>query len=184
MATAEQTLLNAEEFGLRPDIGRPEELVRGKIVMSPPPNRRHGYTCAEIVFHLRRFLEDQKLGRVYSNDSAIVTERNPDTVRGADVAYYSYERLPESSRSTGYGPEIPELVFEVKSPSDRWSDVLKKIAEYLNAGVLFVTVLDLDDEIAVVHGAESAPRTLGRNDELTYPEILPGFSVVVGRLFE
>ncbi|MDR3622117.1 MAG: Uma2 family endonuclease [Paludisphaera borealis] len=184
MATAEQTLLTAEEFGARPNVGPPEELVRGRIVMSPPPNRRHGFTCVEVAFHLRLFLEGHRFGRVYGNDSGIVIERNPDTVRGADVAYYSYAKLPEGSRSTGYGPEIPELVFEVKSPSDRWSDISRKVSEYLNAGVLFVTVLDPDDEIAVVHGAESAPRTLGRNDELAYPQILPGFSVVVGRLFE
>jgi Uma2 family endonuclease len=184
MATVEQTLLTAEEFGQRRDVGPLEELVRGRIVMSPPPNRRHGYTCAEVVFHLRRFLENQKLGRVYSNDSAIVTERDPDTVRGADVAYYSYARLPEGSRSSGYGPEIPELVFEVRSPSDRWSDVLRKVSEYLNAGVLFVTVLDPNDQTAVLYGAESAPRSLGHDDELSYPGVLPGFAVVVGRLFE
>ena len=35
------------------------------------------------------------LGRVVTNDSGIVTQRDPDTVRGADVAYYSYARLPK-----------------------------------------------------------------------------------------
>ena len=114
MASVEQTLLTAEEFGRRPDVGPPEELVRGRIVMSPPPNRGHGFTCIEVGFHLRLYLEVHRLGRAYGNDSGIIIERNPDTVRGADVAYYSYERLPEGSPSTGYGPEVPELVFEVK----------------------------------------------------------------------
>jgi Uma2 family endonuclease len=184
MATVEKTLLTAEEFGRRPGDGRPEELVRGKIVMTPPPNRDHGFTCVEIAFHLRLFVGQHKLGRVYGNDSGVVTERNPDTVRGADVAYYSYARLPKGTRSKRYGPEIPELVFEVKSPSDRWPAILQKVAEYLNAGALFVTILDPDTETAVVYSPEGPPRTFTRADELTFPDVLPGFGVVVGRLFE
>ena len=184
MATVEQPLITAEEFGNRPDGGSREELVRGRIVLSPPPNRGHGFTCIEVGFHLRLYLEDHRLGRVYGNDAGIVVGRDPDTVRGADVAYYSYARLPQGSRSTSYGPEIPELVFEVKSPSDRWPKILAKVAEYLNAGVLFVTVLDPDQQTAVVYGSEGPPRSLGRDDELTYPDVLPGFSVTVGRLFE
>jgi Uma2 family endonuclease len=184
MATAEQALLTAEEFGRRPDVGWPEELVRGKIVMSPPPNRRHGQVCGKIGRLLGNFAEEHDIGHVLTNDSGVVTERDPDTVRGADVAYYSYARLPKGPLPPGYGVETPELVFEVKSPSDRWPVVLQKAAEYLNAGVLFVTVLDPDEENVVVYSAEGQPRSLGRDDELSYPGVLPGFAVVVGRLFE
>jgi len=184
MATTAQNPLTAEEFGRRPDDGRPEELVRGRIVMSPPPARKHGYTCIEIAYHLRRFLEERDLGRVFGNDSAIITQRNPDTVRGADVAYYSYERLPKERSLDGYGPEIPELVFEVLSPSDRWSNVLEKVAEYLNAGVLAVALLDPESLEAHVYRNETSPVVLGADDALTFPDILPGFRVIVGRLFE
>jgi Uma2 family endonuclease len=184
MATAEKMLLTAEEFGRRPDDGRPEELVRGKIVMSPPPNRRHGKVCSKADRIIGNFVEEHDLGHVLSNDSGVITERDPDTVRGADVAYYSYERLPKGPLPPAYGPEAPELVIEVKSPSDRGPAILQKVAEYLNAGVLYVTVLDPDAESAVVYGPEGTPRTLGRDDELTFPDVLPGFRVVVGRLFE
>ena len=184
MATVEQTLLTAEEFGERPDVGQPEELVRGKIVMSPVPGRVHGQVCGEIAWQLINFVKAQGVGRVLTNDAGIITERNPDSVRGADVAYYSYARLPKGPVISSYGPEIPELVFEVKSPSDRWPKLQAKVAEYLGAGVLFVTVVDPEDEVAVVYSGEGPPRTLGRDDELTYSDVLPGFSVMVGKLFE
>ncbi len=46
MATAEMLdLMTAEEFGKRPDPGYPEELVRGRVVSTPVPDRRHGYVC-------------------------------------------------------------------------------------------------------------------------------------------
>ncbi|AMV37584.1 Uma2 family endonuclease [Planctomyces sp. SH-PL62] len=186
MATVEQTpaLTTAEQFARRPDSGFVEELVRGRIVMSPPPNRRHGFVCARIVYRLSRFLEEHPLGRVFGNDSAIVTRRDPDTVRGADVAYYSFARLPVEADNVGYGPETPEIVCEVLSPSDRWRNALEKAAEYLNAGVLVVVVLDPDRRTAHVFGVETPPVALGPDDVLRFDAVLPGFEVAVGSLFE
>jgi Uma2 family endonuclease len=183
MATAE-ALMTADEFGRRPDPGHPEELVQGRIINMPPPDRRHGYVCGEAYFLLRQFVGEHDLGRVLSNDSGIITERDPDTVRGADVAYYSYARLPKGPLPTGYGPEVPELVVEVRSAGDRWGEIHEKVAEYLRAGVLEVVVLDPEPRTAHVFGADDAPRSLGSEDELALPGILEGFRVRVGRFFE
>ncbi|WP_165248492.1 Uma2 family endonuclease [Paludisphaera soli] len=186
MATVEQkpALITAEEFERRPDADAVEELVRGRIVMSPLPNRRHGFVCAQVAYLLGRFLEDHPLGRVVGNDSAIIVGRNPDTVRGADAAYYSFERLPRDADNSRYGPEIPELVFEVLSPSDRWKNAMVKVGEYLDAGVLCVVVLDPEEKTAHVFGAEAEPTRLGPDEILRFDAILPGFEVVVGRFFD
>ena len=183
MATAE-ALMTAEEFGQRPDPGHPEELVQGRIVSMPPPDRRHGSVCLKAGRILGNFVEEHDLGHAMSNDSGVITERDPDTVRGADVAYYSYARLPKGPLPTGYGPEVPELVVEVVSASDRWRDIHEKVAEYLRAGVLVVVVLDPTPQTAHVFGADDAPRALGPEDELILPGILEGFRVRVGRFFE
>ncbi len=185
MATAQTLeLLTAEEFAARPDPGYPEELVRGRIVAMPVPDRRHGYVCLKAGRILGGFVDEHDLGRVMSNDSGIITERGPDTVRGADVCYYSYARLPRGPLVKGYGPEVPELVVEVRSPSQRWRDLHEKVTEYLNAGVPAVVVLDPGPATAHVFGADDPPRTLGAEDELTLPGLLEGFRVRVGRLFE
>ena len=123
-------------------------------------------------------------GRVMCNDSGVITERNPDTVRGADVAYYSYSRLPKGKLPTGYGPEVPELVVEVCSEHDRWLEILDKVAEYLNSGVLVVIVLDPEPRVAHIFSADNPPRTLTSEEELLLPGILDDFRVRVGRFFE
>ena len=46
--------------------------------------------------------DDHDLGHVLSNDSGVITERGPDTVRGADVCFYSYERVPKGPLPPGY----------------------------------------------------------------------------------
>jgi Uma2 family endonuclease len=183
MATAE-ALMTAEEFGRRPDPGHPEELVQGRIVSMPPPDRKHGYVCLKAGRILGNFVEERDLGRVMSNDSGVITERDPDTVRGADVAYYSYARLPRGPLPSGYGPEVPELVVEVRSAHDGWREILEKVAEYLRAGVLMVVVLDPKPRTAHAFSPTDPPRTLGAEDELVLPGLLEGFRVLVGRFFE
>ena len=183
MATAE-ALMTAEEFGQRLDSGQPEELVQGQVVTMPPPDRRHGYVCQRATRLLGNWVEERDLGRVMSNDSAVITGRDPDTVRGADVAYYSYARLPRGPLPSGYGKEVSELVVEVLSAHDRWNDVLEKVLEYIRAGVLVVVVLDPEATTAYVYPADAAPRVLGPEQELTLPGLLDGFSARVSRWFE
>lgn len=183
MATATK-LLTAEEYALLPDDGQPTELVRGEVVEMPSPFPRHGEICIQIGYLLRRFLEDQPTGRVVGNDSGVITERDPDTVRGADVAYYSFSRVPPGpAPSNRYLAAKPELVFEVRSPSDRWRKVLAKVNEYLEAGVGIVCVVDDDTKSVRIFDDEDV-RSLNAEDELAFPSVLPNFRVPVRKLFE
>jgi Uma2 family endonuclease len=186
MSTASVTapaLMTAEQFAERPDPGYPEELVRGGIVPTAVPDRRHGQICSNALFLFRSYADAHALGHVLCNDSGVITERGPDTVRGADVAFYSYNRLPRGPLPRTYGPEVPELVVEVQSKGDKWPKVLAKVVEYLDAGVSAVVVLDDKHRRAQVFTADDN-RLLGSDDELTIPEILPGFAVAVRRFFE
>ena len=183
-AAAAKRLLTAEEYGRLPDDGRITELVRGEVVEMPMPYPRHGEMCAQIAYLIRRFLEDHPIGRVVSNDSGVITERSPDTVRGADVAYYSFTRVPPGPMPRNqYLTVVPELVFEVRSPTDRWRAVLDKVNEYLKAGVDVVCVVDDPAEQVRVFDDDGI-HPLNREDVLEFPKLLPGFSVPVRRLFE
>ncbi len=182
MATA-TVLLTAEEFGSRPDPGYPEELVQGRIVRMPPPTPRHGQVCGKTDRLLGTFADEHDLGHVLCNDSGVITERDPDTVRGADVAFYSYAKVPRGPIRQGYLDVVPDLVVEVRSTGDRWGDITAKVAEYHDAGVGVVIILDPDTEKAHVFRPGQPPRELGPDDELTLPDLLGDFRVVVRRFF-
>ncbi len=183
MSVAE-ALITAEEYCDMPDDGRCTELVRGRIIELTRPTFLHGYVCVEMATALRAWVKARELGRVVSNDTGILTQRDPDTLRGADVAYYSFARLPKESTPRKYPDDAPELVIEVRSPSDRWRKIYAKVAEYLDLGVLVVCVLDPDTQSAHLYYSDHPARTLGPDDELTFPECLPDFRVLVRSLFE
>ena len=84
----------------------------------------------------------------------------------------------------GYLDVVPELVFEVRSPTDRWARMLAKAGEYLDAGVSVVCILDQMSERVLVCRAEDLPITLHGEEELHLPDILGEFRVAVRRFFE
>ncbi len=170
--------LTAEQYATMPDDGRLTELVRGRIVEMPSPSSAHGYYCGNIGLALGVYVRSKGVGRVVTNDSGVPTERGPDTVRGPDVAYYSYERIPRGPLPPGYWPS-PEVVFEVRSPSNSWPAVSAKATEYLNAGVKAVCVLDPDTASIGVYTAGEFPRRLTIDEELTLPEVFPDFRIPV-----
>lgn len=184
MATVTEALMTAEEFQRLPDDGIRRELVRGRVVILNMPAPRHGQICARIIRILGRFLDSHDLGHLLSNDSGVLTEHDPDTVRGADVEFYSYTRMPRGPLPETYTDVVPELVFEVCSPTDRWPDVEAKAIEYLNAGVRLVCVLEPRSESIHVFDSEKAPRVFTADKELILPEVLGDFRAPVRLFFE
>jgi Uma2 family endonuclease len=184
MTTVATPLLTAEEYLQLPDNGKPTELVRGRVVVMNVPTPRHGQICVKVSRLLGNFAEQHQLGHVCGNDAGIQTERNPDTMRGADVSFYSYSRVPPGPLPRGYLNVVPELVFEVRSPTDRRADVLAKVVEYLRAGVTLVVVLHEQRGTATVYHPERDEVQLVADQELDLSDVLPGFRVPVGRFFE
>lgn len=183
-AVVAEVLLTAEEFLRLPGDGRPKELVRGRVVYMNVPTPRHGQICVKVIRLVGNFADEHNLGHVVGNDSGVRTQRDPDTVRGADVAFYSYNRVPPGPFPQGYLPVVPELVFEVRSPTDRWSAIWLKIGEYLEAGVTVVCVLDQMTERCHIYRNEEEIQVFLPDQELTLPDVLPDFRVVVRRFFE
>ncbi len=179
------SLLTAEEYATLPEsFDGPTELVKGVLIIMPPSRPRHGEICARVSYILQRYLEDHDIGRVVSNDAGVITERDPDSVRGPDIAYYSYHLMPKGPLPDGLLSVAPEIAFEVRSPSDGWSKLHVKISEFLEAGVQAVCVVDDDTKCVHVFHADKPAQLLRAEDEFALPRILGDFRVKIARFFE
>jgi Uma2 family endonuclease len=182
IAPAEK-LMTAEEFLQLPDDGVPKELVRGRVITLNAPTPRHGQICGRVDRIIGNFADEHKLGHVIPNDSGVVVEEDPDSVRGADVAFYNFQRVPPGPFPRGYLEVVPELVFEVRPPTDRWPAIVRKVTEYHDAGVSLVCVLDEQTQSARLYTPDGLVRVLEAEEDLTFPDLLPGFVVRVERFF-
>jgi Uma2 family endonuclease len=112
----------------------------------------------------------------------LLLSRDPHTVRAPDLAYYR-ENVRLEEISPGLAKRLPDLVVEVLSPSDRLGMVMRKVQQYLRAGIAMVWVVDAESRNVTVYRAGREPRVLEENEVLDGEEVLPGFTCAVADLF-
>ena len=175
-------LITAEEFGRMPDPpdGSKQELVQGVIVTTPPPKARHGHVQLEIGALLRAVVRPNRLGWVVTESGTII-DRDPDTVRGPDVAFYSITRQPEFP--TDYFEIAPDIAVEVLSPDARRAAVRAKIREYVVAGVRLIWLVDPETRTVLEYRGSLRGTEYDEADTLTGADVLPEFTCRVADFF-
>lgn len=180
--TEKTARLTGEELLALGDVG-PVELVKGELVEVTPAGHPHSYYEGNVYAALRKFVREHKLGRVLVGEVGIYTHRNPDTVRGADVAYISNERL-DQVESQSYLDVAPELIVEILSPNDRWVEVMAKLDEYFAANVLTVWVVDPQRQQIYVYHSPTEVERFTAEESISGGDVLSGLNIVVAELFE
>jgi Uma2 family endonuclease len=186
MATVETRLRTAEEF--YEWTNRPEnedkkcDLVRGEIEETSKPGKRHGVIGANVVWVLGNFVRQRQKGYICSNDTGVVVERNPDTVRGPDVLLFEAAQRIEDVEIK-YGEKPPVLAVEVLSPNDTAGKVMERITDQLHFGTKLVWLLDPDAANVTVFRPGQEPYARKENQDLSGDEVLPDFKCRVAEFF-
>jgi Uma2 family endonuclease len=174
--------LTAEEFFLLPDPddGSRQELVRGEVVTMPPPGGLHGVTCTKVVIKIGVFLNTGPGGTLTCNDTGFITQRQPDSVRGPDITYWSRERLKEVP--VGYIETPPDLLALVVSPSNTSKQIRSKLIEYFARGVRLVWLVAPEDRTLTIYRTPDEGRELHETATVTGEDVLPEFTCRVSDL--
>ncbi len=179
-----RTLMKAEEFESICDQFGPCELVRGEVMRLSPGGYLHSRVSVKIAFVLEKWASETNLGRVIGNEAGIVVESEPDTVRGAEAAYFSYQRLPKGAEPVGFCTTPPELVVEVIGKGQGWREMVEKAGEYLRFGVDRVWVVDPKSRRVHILRGDVEPSVVSEGQTLADETILPGFYCTVDEFFE
>jgi Uma2 family endonuclease len=182
MATP-KTLLTAEDLYSMPENGAGYELVNGELIEVTPPGWDHGVVVGNGAIIIGTFVKERGLGWLAAGDPGIVLRRAPDTVRGPDVAFISYERLPAGQSVPGYTEIVPDFVIEVVSPSDTAREVQAKTREWLDAGVRLVWLMYPENRSIVAWRGLERGHTYTETDTIDAEPVLPGFLSPVAAFF-
>jgi len=173
-------LMTAEDL-LRPGVPERADLVRGVLVIHEPPGFRHGEITARFTSILCTYVDTRHLGRVVAGDAGFKLQSDPDTVRGADIAFVSWDRMPQESPAA-FPPLGPDLVVEVLSPGDRPGETLAKIADWLSAGTRLVWVIDPERRLVRVYRLDGRESSVPEDGALDGEDVLPGFSCTLASI--
>ena len=160
------------------------ELIRGELCQTMPTGQEHGEIVMNLGALLRVFIKPRRLGRLTGSDSGVWLERDPDTVREPDIAFFSAEKMPLGTRITGYAEVVPDLVVEVVSPNNSLREINDKALMWLSYGVSLVWAVNPDSRSVDVYRAGRAASTLLESDTLDGLDALPGFTCAVSDVFD
>jgi Uma2 family endonuclease len=179
-------LMTADEFAdwVMRDENRSRrlELVRGKVVEMSRPGDRHCVICGNVAWVLNNYVRQRRKGRVLTNDPGIVTERDPDTVRGPDLVFFDeHRRYDELNPKWPEG--VPTLAVEVVSPSDRIGKITRRVNELLRAGIRLIWLIDPEARDVTVFRKDHNEYVVEHGQELTGDEVLPDLRCAVADFF-
>ena len=120
----------------------------------------HGKIVMNLGILLGLYIKPRRLGSLIASDSGVWLERDPDTVREPDIAYFSAAKIPLDALDTGYAEVPPDLVVEITSPSTGRREAHDKALMWLSYGVDLVWVVQLDTRTVDVYQPDRAVVTL------------------------
>ena len=174
-------LITADELLMMPDDGKRHELIRGVLSEKVAPGYTHGEVESRTATALSNYSDANDYGTVISGDPGHRLERNPDTVRAPDVAWIAPGRVPAGTR--GYPNLAPDLAVEVKSPSNSYAELADKALMWLSYGSREVWMIDPERVTVTRYRPGVPPVMLYEDDILDGGALLPGFTILVWRLF-
>jgi Uma2 family endonuclease len=167
------------------DNGVRYEIIGGELNMTNQPHWYHQNACNKISYYLTHWSLSIGSGSVVQVPGIIFDDQN-DVI--PDVVWISSERLEALLDESGHLLGAPDLAVEVLSPGKKNErrDRKLKLELYSLRGVQEYWIADWKLKTLEVyrraHGQLRLMTTLQKEDMLTSP-LLPGFEVLVGKLF-
>jgi Uma2 family endonuclease len=171
--------MTAEEFLALPDIeDQRVELIDGDVIDMPSGGPAHERTKANLIRILSLWLDRYGAGLVYS-ESAYRLDRR--IVLVPDLSVLGAERLSQRIEEQLRG--APDLAIEIVSSetADRLHNKVRMYFKYGSRGVW--SIFPGSRTIQINHPNGRAD-TLEQDRILEDPDTLPGFSTLVGAIFE
>ena len=184
MPTLTTTRLTAEQFAEQFADADFCELERGEVIHLMAGGWQHSSISSRVAWLLTDWARRTNAGRVLTNEAGLITARNPDTVRGVDVLYYSFERVPKGREPESFADVPPNLAVEIVGKGQSWQKMTEKAGEYLAIGADRAWIIDPRRQTLHVFRPDEPPQAFGLADTLTDEAVLPGFTCRIAEIFE
>ncbi len=178
-----------DEFIRRYDEA-PFELIDGEIIPKMPTVSRHNRLSKRFFIALLPF-EQQGLGEVFQEATYVLIDSSQwvKNSRIPDVMFVSAEKIAQFKSDIPDGENkpfilVPDLVIDIVSPTDQYSEISRRVKRYLSDGVRLILIADPETREVAVHRLGSDEQTnLSGDAVLDGGDVLPGFRLSLHDLF-
>lgn len=142
------------------------ELIDNIVLMSPSPSREHQEISSNLHFSLRSTLADTACRSLYE----------------MDIQFNGNIYKPDMMVFCDKDATLPEIIFEILSPSTRQRDLRIKVVKYEEMGVKEYWIIDPKVKIVTIHDfVNNTAETYDIHDtasSIAHPEIVIPIAVL------
>src|SRR5262249_22716107 len=146
-----------------------------ELVIMPPTGSKTGWRNSKITYRLTAWAESDGNGLAFDSSTLFTlpngAKRSPDA---SWVRRERWEALTEDQQE-GFAPLCPDFVVELRSPSDRLSDLQEKMQEYIDNGICLGWLIDPLEKRVHIYRPGHSIETLNNPVTLNGDPVLPGF---------
>lgn len=161
-----------------------ERNAHGEIVIMSPTGSETGNWNSSFNGVLFVWNNQTKLGKTF--DSSAGFKLPNGATYGPDAAWMPMEKWNSISvaEKRKFAPLVPDFIMELRSPSDRLEPIQEKIAEFMECGCQLAWLIDPEAQQTTIYRADGSETTVAFDEMLSGEDVLPGFAVKLGELFE
>ena len=154
---------------------RIERNAEGDLEIMPPTGGETGNRNAAIVAQLWAWALRDGTGHAFDSSTGFVLSNG--ATRSPDAAWVSREQLSglTTEQKQRFLPLCPDVVVELRSPTDSFAILQEKMQEYLKNGARLGWLIDPESKQVHVYRPDETVRALENPESISGDPILPGF---------
>jgi len=165
------------------DALRVERDANGEILVMTPAGSKTSKMNMRIGRLLDEWAEQDGRGVAFDSNGGFTL---PDgSMRAADAAWVLLMRWDALSaeQQKGYAPLCPDFVIELRSPSDRLSDLNAKMESWLANGAQSGWLIDPEEKTVYVYRPSDSPEVHYHPTSVQGSGVVAGFELVMSRVW-
>jgi len=178
--------LTSEQFARlcqeNPEL-RLELTAQQELVIMPPAGSKTGWRNSKLTQRLANWADSDGTG--LASDSSTGFTLSNGAERSPDASWVRRDRWDAltDEQQEGFAPLCPDFVVELRSRTDRLSDLHPKMQEYLANGARLGWLIDPQDKRVYIYRLGQPVESLDNPTSLSGDPVLPGFVLPVHELW-
>lgn len=155
----------------------------GELIVMPPTGAETGKRNFNLIGQLAVWFRQTGIGVCFDSDTGFTLSNG--AVRSPDAAWVTrekWDRLTDQQKKR-FAPWCPDFVVELRSPSDRLSEVRNKLVEYMETGASLGWLIDPFKRQVYVYRPNEEVVVLDNPEMVSADPLLPGFTLNLTELW-
>jgi Uma2 family endonuclease len=155
----------------------------GELIVMPPTGSETGRLNSNLTYQLEAWSRQDGTGVCFGNTAGFTLPNG--AIRSPDASWVRREKwdsLTEQQKKR-FGPWCPDFVAELRSPSDRLSELRNKMVEYMETGASLGWLIDPGKRQVYEYRPNEELIVLDNPASISADPLLPGFTLNLTELW-